>query len=261
MNNIIPFDFDGQTVRSMIAEDGTPLFVGKDVARALGYVDTVNALKQHCRGMAIHHHLQTPGGVQQARFITESDVYRLVVKSTLPEAVRFERWLFEDVLPSIRRTGQYGAFADMIPRTYSDALRLCADLTEKVEEQQRQLAEAAPKVAFVDRYVEADGYITFREMAKTFQVKENDLRCLLLDRKMIHYVNNRMMPMKAQEIAGRMIVKTGMTDDGQTYTSTYFTTKGVEYISRLLRQSLQAINDNYPQQLKLELASSSKELQ
>lgn len=109
MNNIIPFDFDGQTVRTII-EDGAPLFVGRDVASALGYRDPNDAMKSHCRGPAESRSiLDSLGRAQQVRVITESDVYRLIVKSTLPEAERFERWLFEDVLPSIRRTGSYTA--------------------------------------------------------------------------------------------------------------------------------------------------------
>ncbi|CAM3827282.1 Bro-N domain-containing protein [Castellaniella denitrificans] len=109
MNSLIPFDFDQHPVRAVAGDDGSAWFVGRDVAEALGYADTVNAIKQHCRGVAKHHPLPTAGGIQDVRLISEPDLYRLVVGSRLPAAERFERWVFEDVLPTIRRTGSYFA--------------------------------------------------------------------------------------------------------------------------------------------------------
>jgi len=102
------FNFNGFTVRAVTLPNGEPGFVGKDVADRLGYADTVNAIKQHCRGVAIHHPIQDAlGCAQQARILTEPDVMRLIVSSKLPEAEAFERWVFEEVLPSIRKTGAY----------------------------------------------------------------------------------------------------------------------------------------------------------
>lgn len=96
-------------LRTWLEDDGTVTFCGRDAATALGYRDSKNALKQHCRGVAFHHPLQTKGGVQKARFIAEGDLYRLIVNSQLPAARRFEKWVFNEVLPSIRRTGSYAA--------------------------------------------------------------------------------------------------------------------------------------------------------
>lgn len=100
------FAFDSQAVR-VVMESGEPWFVGKDVAVVLGYADTVNALKQHCKGVVKRHPLQTAGGMQDVRIISEPDMLRLIVGSKLPAAERFERWVFEEVLPSIRKTGSY----------------------------------------------------------------------------------------------------------------------------------------------------------
>lgn len=90
-----------------ILQDGNILFCGKDVAEALGYTNTKDALSKHCKGVAFRYPLQTPGGTQEARFITEGDVYRLITHSRLPAAEQFERWVFDEVLPSIRKTGSY----------------------------------------------------------------------------------------------------------------------------------------------------------
>ena len=109
MTSITNFNFRGAAVRTIVLPNGEPGFVGKDVAERLGYADTSDAIKRHCKGSVIRLPLPTAGGVQQTRILTEPDVLRLIVSSTLPEAEAFERWVFEEVLPSIRRTGGYTA--------------------------------------------------------------------------------------------------------------------------------------------------------
>lgn len=102
------FSFNGQSqVRTIVDIDGNPLFCGKDVCEILGYANASDAIKQHCKGVAKRYPLQTAGGVQDIRFLTEPDLYRLIVSSQLPAAQAFEAWIFEEVLPTIRKTGQY----------------------------------------------------------------------------------------------------------------------------------------------------------
>ena len=107
MSDLTVFAFDTQAVR-VVTVDAEPWFVGKDVACVLGYKDTTNAVKLHCRGVAKHHPiLDSLGRTQEVRIISEPDMLRLIVGSKLPAAERFERWVFEEVLPSIRKTGRY----------------------------------------------------------------------------------------------------------------------------------------------------------
>ena len=89
-----------------ILQDGNILFCDKDVAEALGYQRAADAIAAHCKGVCV---LPTPsnGGVQRMKFITEGDVYRLITHSRLPAAEQFESWVFDEVLPSIRKTGSY----------------------------------------------------------------------------------------------------------------------------------------------------------
>jgi len=94
------------TIRT-ITSGGQILFCGRDVATALGYANTKDALVRHCKGVVNHYPLETAGGIQQVRFISEGDLYRLIVSSNLPAAEQFEAWVFDDVLPSIRRHGMY----------------------------------------------------------------------------------------------------------------------------------------------------------
>ncbi|MCM1507389.1 MAG: Rha family transcriptional regulator [Ruminococcus flavefaciens] len=92
--------------------DGATWFCGRDVAKALGYKDTVNALKAHCkkRGVVNRHlpHPQSPTKQIEMTFINEPNLYRLATQSKLEGAERFEGWVFEEVLPTIRKTGGYG---------------------------------------------------------------------------------------------------------------------------------------------------------
>jgi len=109
MNQVIPFIFDECPVRTVVVED-SPWWVGKDVCLVLGYKDTVNAIKQHCMGGPKYHPIvDSLGRKQEVRIINEGDVFRLVINSHLPQAQQFEKWLFEEVLPQIRKTGAYAA--------------------------------------------------------------------------------------------------------------------------------------------------------
>ncbi|HCF0641665.1 TPA: Bro-N domain-containing protein [Pseudomonas aeruginosa] len=106
--NLISYSFKNRPVRVVTDENGEPWFVGKDVCELLGYADSINAIKQHCRGVVKYHPIpDSLGRMQQTRLLSEPDTLRLIVNSQLPAAQEFERWVFEDVLPSIRRTGSY----------------------------------------------------------------------------------------------------------------------------------------------------------
>lgn len=108
MKELTVFNFNQSQVRTIIDSDGTPLFCGKDVCSILGYANASDAIAKHCRGVAKRYPIvDNLGRTQEARFLTEPDLYRLIVSSQLPAAQEFERWVFEEVLPTIRKTGQY----------------------------------------------------------------------------------------------------------------------------------------------------------
>lgn len=89
--------------------EGKPYFVANDIAKALGYKDTTKAVKQHCRWVAKRHipHPQSKDKELEVNIIPEGDMYRLITNSELPSAERFESWVFDEVLPSLRKTGTY----------------------------------------------------------------------------------------------------------------------------------------------------------
>ena len=125
MSNLIPFQFESTSIRVVTDEHGEPLFVGKDICDVLGYANHNKAMGDHCKGVTNTAPLQTSGGTQNYRVLTEADVLRLIVNSHLPAADKFERMVFEDILPTIRKTGSYTAPAAVPPApTFTDAFKL-----------------------------------------------------------------------------------------------------------------------------------------
>lgn len=155
-----------------ITDDGKTLFCAKDVASALGYKDTTNAIKQHCRGVAKRHLTDKLGREQEMNFIPEGDIYRLAAKSELPGAEEFESWIFDEVLPSIRRNGGYIAGQDnMTPEELMAKALMVAQKT--IENQKTRLSALtvqnqimAPKADYFDALVDRNLLTSFRETAK-----------------------------------------------------------------------------------------------
>lgn len=147
MSSIIPFSFAHNQVRVIVSEAGESLFVGKDVCTTLGYTNPNKAMIDHCRGITNRYPLQTAGGTQQVRVLTESDVLRLIISSKLPAAQEFERWVFEEVLPTIRKTGMYAVQTPSVPGDlYARALK-----AEKDEAASMALASVAGKALSLRR--------------------------------------------------------------------------------------------------------------
>lgn len=167
MNQIINFTYEANTnIRTTMAEDSTPLFCANDVATTLGYSDPKDALARHCRGVVKHYPIvDNLGRTQEARFITEGDLYRLVFNSKLPEAEKFEAWVVDEVLPSIRKHGMYATPAtieDMIANP-DMAIQLLTTLKEEraARAQAEAEVEAQRPVAALGRAIEtAEGDLT-----------------------------------------------------------------------------------------------------
>ena len=123
----------------IIEEDGRVLFCGSDVAKALGYENPRDAIRRHCRCVAkrdawVQTGTKSDGTpamrLNSTNFIPEGDVYRLITHSKLPAAERFEKWVFDEVLPTIRKTGGYGAAVDMALLTQGIAQTVRITVTE-----------------------------------------------------------------------------------------------------------------------------------
>ena len=230
---LAPFQFDGREIRVITGDDGEPLFVGRDVCDALGYSNAADAINRHCRGVAKRYPLQTSGGVQDVRVLGEPDVLRLIVNCALPAAQPFERLVFEEILPTIRRTGTYSlAPAVAIPQTFAQALRLAADQQDVIAAQAAQLAAAAPSIEFVERYADSTGTKGFRQVAKLLGANENRFRDFLIEEKILYRLSGELTPHAAHIDAGRFCVKAGTAQvSGHAYNAARFTPKGVTWVA------------------------------
>ena len=152
-------------------EGGNPLFCAKDVATALGYANTNDAINRHCKGVGKLYPLQTDGGTQDTRFISEGDMYRLVASSKLEGAQRFESWIFDDVVPTIRRHGVY-ATPQTVEAMLADPDTMIRTLTALKAERERSAllsednARLLPKATAYDVAIEADGTMSVTECAR-----------------------------------------------------------------------------------------------
>lgn len=180
MSNIQIFNSpDFGTVRTL-DNDGTVLFCGADIAKALGYSNPSKALNDHCKGDLTKRYPITDslGRTQDAIFIPESDLYRLVFGSKLPTAEKFTDWVTETVLPSIRKHGAY-----MTPETLQAAIlnpdtmiQLCQQLKTEQDKNKalsEENAKLAPKGLFADAVSVSDRCILVSELAKL--LKQNGI--------------------------------------------------------------------------------------
>lgn len=112
MNNLKIFNNTEFGQVRMIEENGQIWFCGADVANALEYKNSRKAIADHCKeGGVTKRATPTTSGIQSITFINEPNLYRLIIHSKLPSAERFKKWMFEEVLPAIRKTGKY----EMVP--------------------------------------------------------------------------------------------------------------------------------------------------
>lgn len=157
-----------------IEADGQTLFCASDVAKALGYARPADAITAHCKGSVKRRPLATRGGMQEVKFITEGDVLRLIVHSKLPQAQAYERWVFDEVLPAIHRSGGYMvARADETPEQIMARALLVAN--ETMERQKSQIAELKPKALFADAVAASDGTCLVGELAKMLRQNGVDI--------------------------------------------------------------------------------------
>lgn len=176
------FNFKHSPVRTITDPKGEIWFCGTDVCNILGYVNPRDAISKHCKaGGVAKRDTPTTSGNQEITFINEPNLYRLIIKSRKPEAERFEAWVFEEVLPQIRKTGSYSQNVEEIrplERTLnlelpeSDVLSLaslwfalykCRETLDKVAEPLSALGSRLGSTA----YTQATEYRNVLNMSKT----------------------------------------------------------------------------------------------
>ena len=212
----------------IIEEDNKPLFCGSDVAKALGYTRPYDAIAAHCRYTVKRSipHPQSPDKQIEATFIPEGDVYRLITHSKLPTAEKFEKWVFDEVLPTIRKTGGY--LGDVENMSDLEILgRAMMIYKRTVEEQHKQIAEMKPKAEFADRVTKSTDNILIRQMAKLlcdkgYAIGEKRLYQLLRDQKILMKNNE---PYQQYVDKGYFVVQEGTYTTPDDKQRLYHTTK------------------------------------
>lgn len=211
-------------IRSMLI-DNEPWFVGKDVANALGYKDPSGAVKKHCkhiRKKMLQAHSQNGNVVKtQTSLINEGDLYRLIIKSKLPSAEKFESWVMDEVLPSIRKTGQYNMNIPKLTAKDNAILNIIHakdELTKifAIEEFENIVTE--PLIEEIDclkelnnklkTFIGKDGLIDVDTFSKALNIKElgrNNMYKWLRENKYLmrnnkpyqHYINQGLFKLKS----------------------------------------------------------------
>lgn len=235
-----------------ITRDNKTYFVGNDVAKALGYSDTAKAIRTHCKGVD-EMDIPTNGGIQKMKVIAEGDIYRLVVRSQLPQAEKFESWVFDNVLPSIRKNGGYIAGQEtlsdeeLLSKALMVAQRKIDEKNELIAMQDSRIQEMRPKEIFADAVSASHTSILIGDLAKLicqngYQIGQKRLFGWLRENGyLVKSGSSRNMPMQRYIEQGLFEIKESSVQnpDGSVRTTrtTKVTGKGQVYFVNKFLQS------------------------
>ena len=218
-----------------ICEGDRILFCAKDVAEALGYSNPRKAVGDHCKGVTKRDTL-TEGGVQSLSYIPEGDVYRLIVGSKLPSAQRFETWLFDTVVPSIRKHGAYMT-ESMLQKVLEHPELIMAMAEQLMQEHNRAedlaatLQQVQPKAEYYDAYINPEDCTNIRATAKELQIPERQFCKFLVEAKFMYRCPaGNLMPYNKPGNEGMFIVRDYCTSSGHKGVYTLITPLGKDRI-------------------------------
>ena len=250
MNNMIKI-FENEefgSLRILKEDNGRIMFCGKDVASALGYSNTKDAIRRHCRWGVKHDlpHPQSPSKTIKMIFIPEGDVYRLVAHSKLPRAAEFESWIFDKILPQINQTGGYVSNEEMfienylpfLDEPYKNLFRLQMTFISKLNE---RIRNDKPLVDFALHVADSEDLIDMNAMAKLAADKNFNIGRTRLFRwlKEMGVLMSNNLPYQRYIDRRYFVVKESVFEvEGmkKTYRQTFVTGKGQLFIIGLLRK-------------------------
>lgn len=227
------------------------MFVASDVAKMLGYSNPRKAIIDHCKGVTKRDTL-TNGGIQAINFIPEGDVYRLITHSKLPAAEKFESWVFDEVLPSIRKHGAYMT-EDTIKKVIAEPdfiIKLATELkkeqeqnkqlTETCSQQQQVIGELKPKADYVDKILKSDSLVTITQIAKDYGMSGQGMNKVLHDLHIIYSCNKQWLLYSQHQAKGYTFSETVdiPREDGTTKVvmNTKWTQKGRLFLYETLKK-------------------------
>lgn len=239
-------------------EEGKVLFKANDVARSLGYAETAKAVRTHCKGVSV---LDTPienqyGTVvmQPTKFINESDVYRLVMRSKLPEAEKFQDWVCEEVLPAIRKDGAYLSekalqravtdpeffigVANAIRKEKEQRLEIESRCTEQqllIGRQKETIEELGKRSAYAETVLQNKDLVDITQIAQDYGLSGRRLNAILHEKRVQYKSGKQWILYAPYKGNGYVGSETSQLENGKTVMRTRWTQKGRLFIHDLLK--------------------------
>lgn len=211
-----------------IEKDGEIWFVAKDVCDALELTNPTMALGRLEDDERAKFNLGRQGN---ANIVNEYGLYSLVLVSRKPEAKSFKRWVTHEVLPSIRKTGQYSN----LPQDYLSALKALVASEEAKQKAEQELAIAQPKANYTDNVLSSEGYMTATQIAKDYGKSAKWLNRLLHVEGIQYKSGNQWILYAKYADKGYTVSGTCVVGDN-SYVSTYWTQEGRKFIYDLIKE-------------------------
>ena len=211
--------------------DGKPYFSASDVASALGYSNPRKAILDHCKGVT-KRDTPTTGGIQEINFIPEGDIYRLIVSSKLPSAEKFEAWVFDEVIPDIRKHGIYAT--DNVINQILNNPDFGIELLNTLKKERAARVEAEKKNAILTH---VNKTYTMTEIAKELNMTSaKKLNEILRDKKIQYKVNDTWVFYSQYSNLGYEDIKQEVLDNGKVVYHRKITQMGREFILGLFEE-------------------------
>lgn len=249
MNELQNFNFNGKQLRTVLI-DNEPFFVGKDAAVAIGYKNFRDALKSHVKDKYKREsRITTPSGAQKITVISESGLYQLAGESKLPSAEPFQDWVYEEVLPTIRKHGAYMTDAkaqDILSGNgLADLLLQAGNQIKQLESEkalmQVELAEATEKTRYLDLILDSPDELIVKQIAQDYGMSAVKFNQILNKLRIQYKQNNQWLLYSKYQGKGYIRSRTfnyiGNDNKQHTRINTCWTQKGREFLYRKLKMA------------------------
>ena len=232
---------------SILIINGKEYFPASRCAAILGYTNTRDAISRHCRGVVKHDIIDNLGRTQETNFIPEGDLYRLIIRSNLPKAEQFERWVFDEVLPSIRKFGLYATDAlidDILNNPdlgiklfteYKQAKERARQLELETAKQKQIIGELRPKASYYDQILQNKSLVPITKIAKDYGMSGRAMNKLLHELGVQYKMGNTWLLYQDYADQGYTQSKTHTIDAERSVMHTYWTQKGRLFLYDLLK--------------------------
>lgn len=231
-NDLINFQNDEFGETTVFIQNGSPWFIGKQIATKLGYKDHINALKRHVddedKGVAKCH---PTGKHRNMTIINESGLYSLILSSKLPTAKQYKRWVTSEVLPSIHKTGSYSIQQEEPEDVLLAKAVLISD--KKIKKLEQTLIEQQPKVSYYDNVLDKSNLSGIRETGIEFGLGQKKFIELANKYKLIYYSKSKKLrPYSHAVRCGYCELRQELASNGRFYQQTFFTPEGKSYFHK-----------------------------